>query len=492
MTTEGERADLVLVLEACYNDPLLYITTFLGDTPRAWQAEVCDAIKEKLLAGERHIQLHIRTCHTSGKTWLSSRLVHWWQGTRPGARTITTAPNQRLIEKLLWTELRAAHAHAAPEVQLGRMLTLEWQTGGDDDPLWFAIGASSDKPEGIEGQHSWAMCRVVDEAKAVDDRVFTATEGAFFGSEETLDIWISTPSIRQGKFYERDMAGDPRVIRKVVTIEDLIRSGMPGAERAKELALTEYGGEENFEYRSRAMAEYIEAGEGIVFPFAWIERATRGERFNLGMRPQAGWDIAGSVAGDQNVLSEARGPDSEGRFEIGAMKGWHEYDTMKSKDIAMQWARDIGATILRGDVQGLGKGALDQAARDAHDRRLALQVATYRAADPPRDVERFLNRKAEDVWGMRMLLQHDKIRLPNRPELVRDMSKIQYEIRQGKIRIIDPDDSPDWFDSVLVAIGSSYTRLEMKDVSAAPADFPTAGNPYSPRMNDSRPGWGAV
>ena len=182
--------------------------------------------------------------------------------------------------------------------------------------------------------------------------------------------------------------------------------------------------------------------------------------------------MAGSADGDENAVSPVRGPDRLGRYEADATVHWHQRDTQISKDKVMDLARERDASIVRADVQGLGKGVCDAIRREVADLGRALTVDEYRAADPAQDPQRFLNRKAEDAWNMRLVMERDGLRLPAEPALRRQMAAMRYEVRQGKIRIVDPAaDSPDHFDAVLIGIGSPYVPISMEDVSFG-CDFP--------------------
>jgi hypothetical protein len=456
---DGPLQDL---FDACYADPPLFVAEVLRKKPRRWQSEVLDEVRVRRSRGEQHTQIHVRAAHFAGKGWLTGALVLWWMATRPGARTLTTAPTWRGVEELLWTEIRKLYAESLLfDLRLGRMLDTKWDMGKG----WFAVGASSDQPANLEGQHSMiAACRAVDEAKAVPDPIFTATEG-LLASPESLDIWISTPAARTGAFYRRDIGAGPELIRKVVTIDDLIADDVPGALRWKQNALIEYGGEHTFEYQSRANAQYIDDSEGALIPFSWIERAmlTDAERtaqklpiWHIVTRPTLGYDVAGSVDGDENAVAPVSGPDSERRYECGTISHWHQHDTMVSKDQVVEACRASQAKMIRVDVQGLGKGVGDAISRERGERGLPFYVEEYRSADPADDPERFLNKKAENCWNIRLLLERDALRLPKQPKLREQIAAMKYEVRNGIIRVVDPADSPDWWDALVMAVGGVY------------------------------------
>ena len=54
-------------------------------------------------------------------------------------------------------------------------------------------------------------------------------------SKETFDAWSSTPSIRAGRYWERDAKGGADIVRVVVDADRLISDGTPGKARWKQL-----------------------------------------------------------------------------------------------------------------------------------------------------------------------------------------------------------------------------------------------------------------
>jgi hypothetical protein len=462
VTASEPDDDFYDIMLASYNNPLFFFRHALFVEPRRWQREVLEEIGERRRAGELHTKVHIRTCHQSGKTFLSGGLAVWWCGTRPGSRVLTTAPTWKGVKDYLWNEIHKLYQGSIfAQVKLGRMLDVEWDMGEG----WFATGAASDNPANLEGQgSSIAAGRFVDEAKTVVDGVFIATQG-MLASPETLDVWISTPSIRSGRFYERDMESGDELIRKVVTIDDLIADGVEGKAHWKEEALREYGGEGSFEYQSRACAQYIDNAEGALIPFSWIERAmlTDDERkakglpvWHVGGPATLGYDVAGSKDGDENAIAPGHGPDHLQRYEVDEITHWHERDTMVSRDKVLEFVRATHGRCVRADVQGLGKGVCDAIAEKRRDKGLPFSVEEHRSADPPQDPLRFVSKKAEDNWSLRIALEKDLVRLPKSAILRKQMAAMKYEVKNGLIRVVDPDDSPDHWDAVVIAIGGPY------------------------------------
>lgn len=425
---------------------------------RRWQEELLRKIREKLLSGERHIVVTVRTCHGAGKTWLVAGLVPFILATRPDSRALTTAPSWAGVENLLWPEVNRHYRESLlGALRWGDPLTTELRVRD----TWYAVGASSDRPEKLEGHHSQVCaCRIVDEGKAVPDMVYTSTEG-MLDAPETWDLWISTPSIRLGEFYERDARGGDGIIRAVVTIDDLVEDGVPGRAEWRDRRLKSWGFG-SAEYQSRAMANYIDQAQGSLFPFSWIERAMELDwQPPILSRPRLGFDVAGSVDGDESVVASAH-ELGDGRRVADVLDSWKQADTMVSKGRALELVRSTSAKEIGVDVVGLGKGPADALASDCH-------VEPYRASDPPLDRERFVNRKAEDCWAVRDLLEKNLLRLPNRPKLKAQMLGMRDEITaRGLHKVIDPADSPDEFDAILIALSArAVGAVSDKDIEMA-------------------------
>jgi hypothetical protein len=437
--------DLVALLAEVHDDPELFARLVLRIEPRAWQAKVMREITRRIAAGETHVRVLCRTCHGAGKTTTAAALALWWTATRPHSRGLTTGPTWSVVEGVFWTELAKLYTHSLLKpAGFGRLLNVSLEFGAG----WDLVGGASDRPENLEGRHSTsAACRIVDEAKGVPGGIFEATEG-LLDAPETLDVWISTPSIPDGAFFTRDVHGGPDVIRAVVTIEDLIREGLPGKQEWQQRRLEEWG-EHSPEFQSRAMARYISDAEGSLFPFAWVERAMDSS-FDVDLAPVAGLDVAGSVAGDETAIALVAGPDDGGRFRVLSTTGWKVRDTQESKGRALAIARGAGASVLRVDVVGLGAGVADSIAQDFSG------LDRFRASDRPDDPTRFLNKKAEVAWRLRSLLEGGLVRLPKSPTLKAQLLGMRYSINAaGRIRVEDPSDSPDHVDAILIALGGA-------------------------------------
>lgn len=102
------------------------------------------------------------------------------------------------------------------------------------------------------------------------------------------------------------------------------------------------------------------------------------------------------------------------------------------------------------DAIGVGAGVFDRL------NELGLPVIAVNVAErPTRDPDKFQNKKSEMYWDLRKLFENGKIKLTktkNIEKLMAELSvmKFKYE-SNGKMKIIDPEKSPDFADSLALA-----------------------------------------
>jgi hypothetical protein len=437
-------ADLAALLVEVHDDPAGFFRLVLKVEPRIWQARSLAEIGERLRAGEKHVRFTGRCCHGAGKTMEAAGLGIFWTSTRPNCRGVTLATTWTGVADLLWVEIaRQFRGSLLAQAGVGRLLdtSLTFADG------WDLTGLSSNENEtvNLEGRHGAAALRIVDEARSVRPAALESTEG-LLDAPETLDIWITVPSIPSGPFFDRDVKGGPDVIRAVVTIDDLVAEGIEGKAEWRARRLEEWG-EQSPEYQSRCMARYVSDAEGALFPYAWIARA-ESAGFTVDLAPVAGLDVAGSVAGDASALAILAGPDGMGRYQVRSVTSWHERESAATQGRALQLARQAGAKILAVDTVGIGYGV-----HGAMKSEKGIGIASFKASATSTEPDRFVNMKAQVAWQLRTLLEAGKIALPKHDGLRRELLSMRYQITaQGKIKTVDPSDSPDLVDAVLIAL----------------------------------------
>jgi hypothetical protein len=142
------------------------------------------------------------------------------------------------------------------------------------------------------------------------------------------------------------------------------------------------------------------------------------------------------------------GSGSEGSTDRSATSSAPATDTSR-RSHALAAARREKARDVLVDTIGLGKGVHDAM------RMEFPRTSAYRATDQPTDRSRFINRKAEDAWFLRELLEAGRIRIGPDSLLKSQLVAMKYQIdRAGRTRIVDPADSPDRVDALLIALAA--------------------------------------
>ena len=114
--------------ETYAQNPELFFTDVLN-------VELWSKQKEILQSVLKNKKTTVRSCHSVGKTFTTSRIALWFLYSHMPSVVITTAPTARQIKNQFWRELRSAHGRAT--FPLGGHL-MKTQLDLDED--WFAIG----------------------------------------------------------------------------------------------------------------------------------------------------------------------------------------------------------------------------------------------------------------------------------------------------------------------------------------------------------------
>lgn len=156
------------------HDPVGFIREVLGVELTPDQQVIAQAIA-------RGGRIKVNAGHSVGKTHLAACLVLWWFFTRDPAIVITTAPTERDVIDLLWTEVRLIHGRA--KVRLPDYFI------GPRAPEMFhhdehkAKGYTARSGESFQGRHRPSMFFLFDECEDVDPIYWQTTETMFQGSE---------------------------------------------------------------------------------------------------------------------------------------------------------------------------------------------------------------------------------------------------------------------------------------------------------------------
>lgn len=460
-------------------DPAWFIENALGGKLWSAQEEICKALV-------KHERVAVPAAFGVGKTWLAARIALWFLYSFAPAKVISTAPTNRQVKDLLWSELRTAHRKS--KVELGGSPLQLSLTLNDDH---FAIGFSTQDYDidKFTGYHSPNQLVVFDQASGLPKTFYDAAEG-LMTSANVKWLCISNTATSDGEFANICMPnrktsyGDWEIIPIKATESPNVIAGeniFPGliahdwVEKRRKA-----WGEADPLYKIFVEARFIDSAEMTVLTAALIDAM---EKLNPWYMPgveeetiEVGIDVARSGL-DKTVLAFRRGNQLLRVVSVTGHNNAQITGLAKDEITRLQNKYDTPVTAIKVDVIGFGADVYD---RLIEENLPAIAVNNSGAA---LDNERFLNIRAEMAWAYRDRLDNHmacmkqcEIEEQDRERLLADMAAMRYDISQaGRVQIIDKKAlkkilgrSPDHWDAVVMAYeqpGGGVGRLEM--VSAA-------------------------
>ena len=391
-------------------DPAGFLGEWLGADLWEKQVEIAEAVRD-------HRRVAVKSCHGSGKSFLSARLVIWFLHAFPSSICITTAPTANQVQNILWREIGAAVA-AAPRPLLGRCLTTRY----DIAPTWYALGfkaedSQSDRFQGFHAEHALV---VIDEAAGVADTVFEALD-AVLTSQEARLLLIGNPTNPVGRFYEAFHGA--RSLYRTVTIAAADTPNIRAGRTVRPYLITQpwiddaiaHHGEDSPYVRSRVFAEFPSIGENTLISLAWLEAAAQRRAEPDETPVEAGLDVA-RMGGDENALCIRQGA------RVVAEHAWGGMDTMATVGKVRSLLADYPALAsLKVDVIGVGAGVADR----LHE--LGYPVTFVNVASGSSDPEKWGNLRHELWWGLRERFREGDIAGPIGEATLGQLSDIRYK-----------------------------------------------------------------
>ncbi len=154
----------------------------------------------------RPCRLKINSGHNIGKTFLAACLCLWRFYTRRNAVVITTAPTERDVKHLLWTEMRILHRKA--KVPLPNFFATSDARMFDHEEHW-AEGYVSRRGELFQGRHRFSMTFVFDECELIDPPFWLVTNTMYQPDQDHIWFVIGNPTTTSSQSYLEDFARAP-------------------------------------------------------------------------------------------------------------------------------------------------------------------------------------------------------------------------------------------------------------------------------------------
>ncbi len=465
LTVPVSRFDEEIARRGHLADPVGWITSSLNDRPWSVQREICESVRDNRRTA-------VRSCNTAGKSFIAARITAWWIVNHKAgeAFVVTSATTDAQVVAVLWREINRTHSRGN---LVGRTNLKQWwlpMPEGHEEMVAFGRKPSDDDPTAFQGIHAKYVLVIFDEAGGIPKPLWVAAD-SLIGNKYSRFLAIGNPDEPDNEFAEVCKPGGgwnvigisafdtPNFTGEEVsqTITDSLVSRMWQEEMlAKE-------GEESPYYISKVLGRFPKVSTGGLIPHAWIEAAQKrelaeGEPNELGVDVGAGGDyssLAHRRGGHVRVLWRDRNPD-----------------TMQTCGKVLATLRETGATVVKVDKIGIGKGIFDRGLE------LGKPIRGINVGLPARDSEQFRNLRAEGYWALRERFQAGDIDIdPDDAELAAQLADIKYKRNsRGQIVIELKEEmkrrmgrSPDDADAVMLAFISDSPVESQELLHAASA-----------------------
>lgn len=401
-------------------DPIGWVRGRLGE--HVWSKQ--ERILESIVANRR---TGVPACHSSGKSFIAARAVAWWLDTHKAgeAFVVTTAPTFNQVRAILWREVGKAHRKGKLP---GRLNQTEWQI--DHTGRHYSAAAAQEelvamgrKPsdyddQAFQGIHARYILVVIDEADGVPKSLWDAVETLASNADARI-LAIGNPVDPTSSFAtaialpgdidpdskaadEYDAATGWHVIRiDAYRTPNFTREKVPEDVAAQ---LVDRDWVSDMERKHGAGSAWVISRVRGRHPLDTEDGVIRGSKIRAcrhldedgqAVPAEELWDpqqllpvelgVDVGAGGDESVVRERRG------VRTGRVWRQRSPDTMDLVDLVVEAIDATGATAVKIDTIGIGKGAgdrLEQLRRQGRHRAHIIPVNVgERALDPTQYVK---------------------------------------------------------------------------------------------------------
>lgn len=483
-------------------DPIGFIRDVLKGQPWSMQEHIGELVRDTPL-------VVVRSCNGAGKDWLAARIALWWVYARQG-QVLVTGPTARQVAGVVFGEVRRAF-HSAPDLP-GELYETELRV--DRTRQMGILGFTSTDASKLTGFHAPRLLVILTEAQAVEAYAWEGMTSCATGEHDRF-LAVGNPLQPEGMFYQVSRSPTWRAVRISAFDHPNVRERREvipgGVTQAFIDRIAEAYGRGGGIYASRVEGEFPDNADDALVERPWLDRAAelwQGGHFEhvaAGARLAFACDPA-RFGRDKTALAVRQGP------VLREIVIWKKLGTMQTTGRIIEEARRSGCRLLSErdavalhervdsrvrlvpacspeafpllhdathavsrravraredgagaeelvvDDSGLGGGVVDRL------REQGIKVKAFIGGSSPtvHGAERFLNTRAEAFFGLRALLEHERIALPPDRQLFEELLATRFGITSmGKVQIESKDlikqtigRSPDRADAVSMSFYS--------------------------------------
>lgn len=445
--------------------PSGFARSVLGMSLYENQAKVVDAFAP---FGSR---VTVRTANEFGKTKrLITTLILWhmiaFPASRDGGGVVATSGSWTQIEKQLMPSLHG-YAHLFPYHRF-RATDILGPTGVPE----FVAFSTSDpgRAEGFHGTDATPLLAIVDEAKTVQDSIYTALDDRC--NPQRLGLF-SSPGFAEGEFYRSHTINSALYERFVCRGADPVtcQSLVPHISQDSIDRRIQKWGREHPLVKSMIFADFMESVEGAIISLKMLTECMDSPPQHTNIHERRVFcDFA--AGGDENVIAVRHGN------RVWIHRAWRETDTMKAAgEFVVEFRKlkdQLGITPedIEGDDQGLGKSVIDRLAE------LGWPIGRFHGQAPALDPHgNYQDRNAECWWGLAEQIRRKALIIQHDDDLVAQLVDRKMVKGRGGSFAVEPKsemkkrgvDSPDRADAV-VGCALPSLRMHMGNAFARPTN----------------------
>ena len=193
---------------------------------------------------------------------------------------------------------------------------------------------------------------------------------------------------------------------------------------------------------------FPEESDDALIPYTDIQAAQ--DSYDIGEHNSdimIGCDIAGEGI-DKTVLTVVEHDLEKDTYIIKEIREFHKQDTMRTTGEIIRLINQHEPSKVNVDEIGLGKGVLDR----LHEQGIDV-VGINVGRKPTINEKLYLNQKAQMYDNLRMVFEQRRIKNLDHMQLFHELNIMKWETgSNGKMKIVDPDKSPDFADSLALAL----------------------------------------
>jgi len=396
-----------------------------------------------------------RSSHGVGKTAGGGCLMLTAMAMVPELVALQLSPTWTQVIEVFWNEARIWHGRSnilAALFQIAEKTPRLWSRLSPE--TWYARGLSSSQQGNVEGRHNRNLLLIVDEAKAVEDRIIEGVQGALTSAVPGAKVWrayFSTPSTPGGRFtlfYKTFTKHKGRWKNHHISAFDSPRV----SQRWIDQMIADWGVDSQI-VQARVFGNFPEGGDDILIPLQAAEAFYRTDVEPTGL-VSLGVDVA-RFGLDESVISVMQGS------VLREVKPFDKKDTVFVARQVIEYAERLDARVIVIDDIGVGGGVTDQVANH-FDEKKHVFVLPFVASAKSSEPDKFVALGDEVWWQFAKDLKESRIAsLVQDERLEGELTSYKVQYPGNRIRVVWPDrkkdrlssdsHSPDRGDSVIMA-----------------------------------------